>query len=553
METNPTVTDSEAATTPAPQPVGPAPATTRRHRPWWVWLLPSGLMALVLYAVNAGGLGTPLYERSDQGANSILIEQARRFTLLIGIYSRTHVNHPGPAYLYPRAWTEQIFWATAHWVPTAFNGQLIAVYAMNAVFVAFVVVIAYGWTQRLRTVLVCLAVVFIFAYAHPPIFSSDWLSYSYVPTYFAFLVAVASVAAGRIKDLWIMVVTGWFLLEGHAAFLLFVPVLSFAALVGLAWPRRHRLGAALRSFFARYRATWISALVISAVFALPMVINLILHWPGPWPKYLSLSGSHGGGHVVPTARQLVTFMLWFWKPLHHGVTPAHVSWLIPLVAYLVAGAATAKFTRGPVRRFLTWLLVVNTLSILLVLVFADKGLTEVNAANYYVCYFYWSAPAIMLLVAGLAVAEALPQKVTITAVAAVVAAAAVVAFGLAPDTNTLNVDNNAFDPALPHAVSVLAARAPGKTIVIRPTHSAWPELVGFLAQAERTNVSACVNDSSWTFMVTSQFICTPQQVANGVPYTFLAVKQAPPGTPVLALMGTTIATNETGLVSGPTG
>jgi hypothetical protein len=200
------------------------------------------MVAGVLCVANAGVLGTPLYEHSDQGANSILIEQARRFTLLVGIYSRTHINHPGPAFLYPRAWGEQIFWAATRWVPTAFNGQLIAVYLMNGVFAAFVVVIAYGWTQRARGALVSLAVLFTFAYVHPQIFTSDWLSFSYVPVYFAFLVAVASVAAGRLKDAWIMVVTGWFLVEGHACFLLFVPVLGLTALAGLAWPRRRPAG-----------------------------------------------------------------------------------------------------------------------------------------------------------------------------------------------------------------------------------------------------------------------------------------------------------------------
>jgi hypothetical protein len=551
LEIEPALAEAEAEATRATVPSDPAVSPAGRRRPLWVWLLPFALMAGVLYACNASVLETPLYERSDQAANSILVEQARRFTLLIGIYSRTHVNHPGPAYLYPRAWSEQLFWAATRWVPTAFNGQLVGVYALNAVFAAFVVVIAYGWTQRGRVALAALAVVFIFAYLHPPIFSSDWLSYSYVPTYFAFLVAVASVAAGRLQDLWIMAVTGWFLFEGHACFLLFVPVLGVGAVAGLAWPRRHRLAAALRSFVTRHRRTWIPALAISLVFALPMIINLVLHWPGQWPKYFALSGDHAGGSS-PTARQVVAYALWFWRPLRHTLMPVHYSWLIPLVAYLVAGGATAVLARGPARRFLTSLLVVNTVSSLLLLVFADKGIDQLGSGTYYICYFYWSAPAIMLLVVGLAVAQALPSAVSIPAVT-VAALAACLAFALAPDTDTLNVDKTAFDPALPHAVSVLAARSAGKPIIIRLGHDAWAEMDGFLVQAERSNVRACVADSSWTFMVTSQFICSPQEVASGVAYTFLPASQVPPGTPVLARLGGVIVTTRTGIVTGPTG
>jgi hypothetical protein len=551
LEIEPTVADREAVATPATMPADPPVSTTRRGRPAWVWLLPFALMAGILCAANARVLGTPLYERSDEAANSILVEQARRFTLLIGIYSRTHINHPGPAYMYPRAWGEQVFWAATRWVPTAFNGQLISVYILNGVFVAFVVAVVYGWTRRVSAVLACVALVFTFAYLHPPAFSSDWMSYSYVPTYFAFLVAVASVAAGRAKDTWIALVTGWFLFEGHVAFVLFVPVLGLVAVAGLAWPRRRRLGAALRSLGVRHRGTWISALVISFVFALPMVINLIVHWPGPWGDYLHSASDNAGG-TAPTLRQMVAYILWFWRPLRHTLMPVHWSWLIPLAAYLVAGAATALLARGPLRRFLTWLLVVNTVSTLLVLVFAYKGIDHLGSGTYYICYFYWSAPAIMLLVAGLAVAQALPSRISIPLVM-VAALAACLAFALAPDTNTLNVDKTAFDPATPHAVSVLAARSAGKPIIIRLEHDGWAETNAFLLQAERSNVKACVNDPSWAFMVTSQFICTPQEVAQGVPYTFLPVTAAPAGTPVLARLGSTIITDRTGIVTGPTG
>ena len=45
-------------------------------------------------------------------------------------------NHPGPAFLYVQSWGEDLFWAAGRIVPTAWNGQLIAVYALNAVFAA---------------------------------------------------------------------------------------------------------------------------------------------------------------------------------------------------------------------------------------------------------------------------------------------------------------------------------------------------------------------------------------------------------------------------------
>ena len=98
----------------------------------------------------------------------------------------------------------------------------------------------------------------------------------YVPAYITFLVAAASVAAGASRDLWILTLTGWFLIHGHACFLFFVPVILAAVLATVVW--QHGPRASLRAFF-RPRA-WVPVAVISAIFALPIVVNLALHWPG---------------------------------------------------------------------------------------------------------------------------------------------------------------------------------------------------------------------------------------------------------------------------------
>jgi hypothetical protein len=48
----------------------------------------------------------------------------------------------------------------------------------------------------------------------------------------------------------------------------------------------------------------------------------------------------------------------------------------------------------------------------------------------------------------------------------------------------------------------------------------WVQTTGFLVQAERTGVRACVAQSWCQFLFTSQFICTPAQERAGVRYTF---------------------------------
>ena len=82
----------------------PARAGRPGAAPWWVWAVPFAVTSGVLLARNPFLFSAPEYERADMGANSILIEQARRFTLLVGNYSRKGFNHPGPAFLYVESW-----------------------------------------------------------------------------------------------------------------------------------------------------------------------------------------------------------------------------------------------------------------------------------------------------------------------------------------------------------------------------------------------------------------------------------------------------------------
>src|SRR5262249_19630866 len=96
-------------------------------------------------------------------------------------------------------------------------------------------------------------------------------------------------------------------------------------------------------------------------------------------------------------------------------------------------------------------------------------------------------------------------------------------------------NTGATDPALPGAVRAVAAQAGGRTVVIRLDHNAWADVTGFLVQAERTGVWACVPDPAWTFMMTRQFICTPGQVAGGAPF-WVSSPAAPGAAAVIATL-----------------
>jgi hypothetical protein len=503
----------------------PAADTAPGRRPWWIWAVPFAVLLAVLCVRNRFLFTTRLYEQGDAGANSILIEQAKHFTLLVGNYSREHFNHPGPAYMYMQAVGEYLFQNALHLVPTAWNAHMLSVFALDCAFVALAIGIAYGWTRSLRGAAACLAVFAVFVIAYPWILNSDWMPHMYVPAYMVFIMAAGSVAAGRAQDAWIFALTGWFLIHGHACFLLFVPAVTAAVLVAVTWPRRRTLRASAGRFFREQRRNWIPVAVISALFALPIAVNLVLHWPGDFGKYISYGGSgRAGGHG---ARQVIEYALWFWWPHHHA-------WLAPLLGYPAALAAVRWLSPARLRGFLLALLAVNVVSSLAFLLYAAVGIDDLT--EYYIGYFYWSAPLITVLVIVLAGFEALAARgdlaARLSAGAALAAAVAGVAV-LAVIPGTRTGSTNDIDQALPRVVATLAARAPGQMIVLHIDHPAWVETTGFLVQAEQSGVRACLADPWFTFLMTRQFICTPAQAASGRAYWFYTPHGLPPHAPVL--------------------
>jgi hypothetical protein len=314
-------------------------------------------MLAVLLARNAFLFSAPEYEDADMGANSILIEQARRFTLLVGNYSREGFSHPGPAFLYVESWGESVFWALLHVVPTAWNGQLIGLYLLNAGFASCVVAVVYGWTRSARGALAAGAALAVLGALHPAVFNSDWMPDVYVPAFLAFVVSLASVSAGRSADAWIAALSGWFLVHGHAAFLFLVPAMAAAPLAmrtGLrvrSAVKSRRLpedgkGERGRRAFLRdvpaARRVWAPVAVISAVFALPLILQVAIIGPANFEAYVAYQS--GGTASRHTAAQVAAYALWFWWPHANA-------WAAPAgrqPANAANAAAVARFLGGAV-------------------------------------------------------------------------------------------------------------------------------------------------------------------------------------------------------------
>lgn len=498
------------------------------RRPWWTWLVPAVVLATVLVTQNTFLFSTPMYEQGDSAADSVLIQQALRLRLLVGHYSREGFNHPGPAYLYLMAGGQWLFRNVLHVVPTGWNGQLLAVFAFSAVFTGLAVMVVYGWTRSRILAAMTFAVICGMICFHTLAPISGWPPEMFVLTYLVFLLAAASVAARQARDLWVLALSGWFLIHGYAPFLLFVPLTLLVTAAIALWPSRGHIRADVRAFVRDHRRHWLPVVVISVVFAFPIAANLVLHWPGQFGKYIAYSESgKAGGH---SARQVLGFMVWFWGP-------GRITTIAQLACVAAAPVAIMRLTRGLLRRCLGALLVI---AVVTTVAFAYYAATAADyLSNYYIGYFYWSVPCVFMLIVVVAVTQALPSLLRpAIAVAAAAAALAALVFGV-----VLRTDTHDDDPTLPSAVAVVAARAHGQRLVLNVNNDAWPQTLGFILQAERTSVRFCLTDPGGTYrVVVDAFACGSDD--SGARFTILPV-----GTAVTTRPVTSFGTADSGQVT----
>ena len=363
-----------------------------RRRPWWVWAAPFALMLTLLLARNAFLFTSPEYEDADMAANSILIEQARRFTLLVGNYSREGFNHPGPAFLYVESWGESLFYDALHLVPTAWNGQLIGLYLLNAGFASGLVAVVYGWTRSLRGVLAA-ARCWPFRIPAPGRVQLG-LDAVRLRARVPHVRGVARFRVGRARR---------GRLDRDAVGLVPHPRPRGLPVLGArmaAVPVAVRAWPALRS--ARDGGLPCAPGGASGCRPSSSARPSRCHWscrlallgPGNFEAYLAYQSSgSAGGH---TPAEVAGYVLWFWWPHANA-------WAAPLILALAAGLLTWRLPSGPARRFCWSLLLVDALSVVAVTGYVVVGVDSIN--QYYICYFSWANPVVLLLVIVIAAAE----------------------------------------------------------------------------------------------------------------------------------------------------
>jgi hypothetical protein len=215
-----------------------------------------------------------LYDDGDFAVNSVLIDEARRFRLLIGNYSRVGFFHPGPALLYVQAWGQTLFHDAVPLTRTAFGAQLLGIFVLNAVLVGTSAAVVARRTRSSVAGCALAVAVLVAVLLQADLLSSSWMPDVYVWPFLLLLVAAASVGSGEPRHLPLLALAFGLLVHGHVSFVVIaggVVLLAVVALVvghavgGVPWPSARCLGA--------------TAAVLTR-FAVPIVLYVALHWAG---------------------------------------------------------------------------------------------------------------------------------------------------------------------------------------------------------------------------------------------------------------------------------
>lgn len=239
----------------------------------------------------------PFYEWWDSAANALSIERAKHFQQLYGAYSRWGFCHPGPVLFYLQALGGWLFYDTLHLAPAPFNAQTLFHLCVMTALLVVILRVFTRWLPR-RTwpwflpAAVALAALHFSAMGRLPSYdvllgptalAGMWPQHAVVLPFAGMLVAGASVAAGRGRDLLLLTLCAGFLLHQHVS-----EPLMVVPLVGLSWlglvqssPTAAGDERGLRRWVGKVRSTWLRhrrahllAGVVIVVTALPVLIDV---------------------------------------------------------------------------------------------------------------------------------------------------------------------------------------------------------------------------------------------------------------------------------------
>jgi hypothetical protein len=431
-------------------------------------------------------------EDGDFAVNSILIDQAKHLTLLVGNYSRVGFNHPGPALLYVQAAGEFLFHDLLPLAAAPYNAHVLAILCLSSSMVALsaaIVVRRVGHLFGAGLVLLCALAIGVL---EPGTVVSTWFPDIYIWPFLLLVISAAAILSGAADELPCFVLATGLLCHGHVSFFLFAAGFGVAVAVAILSRPRDR---------SPSRNTLLASGGIALAFTVPFALNLLLHWPGELDDYWRYSrGSNTGGHSFGA---VLTFVRHYWSGAdRHGGLVA--------IGLVVAAFLLVMTAQPRTRRFGCGLLGAMLLSTVLLIVYARRGVDDLSFR--YVGEFYVSAPIAVLLAVGL-------TGIDIVRTWRVPSLAIWGAIGVSCLALVAMPEYTARYPGanwLSQAEDFLDRRVDPSTVrVMRFPLEVWPGVAGIVEQSRRSGDRVCIEEPAYGFLFDESMICTADEREHG--------------------------------------
>lgn len=463
------------------------------------------LLLLVIFASLLGPITTANYEVSDFAANGVLIQQAKTGWLLTGNYSRVGFNHPGPAILYVLAAGEFFLFDKLHIVPSPFSGQLVAVAAYNALWLAMIFRLLLSYAGGLRIGVAAFStLITVFAICDHQIFNGIWFPHLYVLPFCALVLALGRLVTGEQGALPIAAVSTGFLINGHASFmpilfLLFVMCLAYLVItdriLGEEKLRKVLVAGSIRNL--------LTSLAIVFIFLLPLLIKTVTDFPGPLADYASFGGHRSANDTI----KAIEFVAYYW-----GGTALFMAFILTVSVYSI-------FINRKNSRDITSALYVLIAATFCLFVYAKYGIDMLEET--YIGEYYYSVPALYASMIVICLARFALCSTNLLGILGVVSAGMAVFISQVFQPNSYEGLYN--DRRGLEIYEKLAPLKSGSRIVLDLVEDenwgdTWATIVGAqLVAARAGNNLFCIN-YGWHILFTKEARCMPEEIQTSQRY-----------------------------------
>lgn len=468
-----------------------------------IWLMIYFAIIAILIFSSQDAIRVAGNEVGDFAANSLLVQDAKTFDLLVGNYSRVGFNHPGPAILYVLAAGEYLFFDKLGWVSSAFSGQLLAVAFYNSLWLLLIgVLLARMGLAKHVVLLAAAAFCLVTAIEDHSFFNGIWMPHLYFFPFAVLLLSLARLVQEKADSLWMLAISTGFLINGHASFIAILGLMLIVALAYSYFAASQRGGVLRPAFLKTNGRSLLIATCLLALFFVPMLILTIREFPGPIGDYIAF----GGGHKPNTLGRAIGFVSLYWGG---GIALFVASAIFALLW------VSRRIDRNPV--VVRSLLVVILAATLAMLFYARYGVDYLNET--YIGFFYFAVPPVLAVAVVIFASQFFKdyKYVTFLSVASSIVALSVTfsMIGKAPfyldQYRSLQVSeiNNA----------LYEAKGAGGRLVLDLDDSkdwthVWAMVAGIGANAKRHGESIfCVN-RNWHILFTAQLKCAPEELAH---------------------------------------